>query len=119
MALKYVRGYEKSSQKLKEVTHDEASNEKYDDDELSFIIKRFKCLARKKNKLFGKIDNFKGSSSGSKYQDDCYNRNKPDHLIAEWHDLQKDKSKNERSQKNNFRSKFKKSIMATCEELGN
>lgn len=66
MALKSVRGYKKSSQKLKEVTHDEASDEGSNDDELEFIIKIFKYLARKKNKFSSKRDNFKGSSPGSK-----------------------------------------------------
>lgn len=69
VALKSTRGSEKSSQKLKEATRDEASGEESHDDELSFIIKRFKYLARKKNKFSGKGDNFKGPSSRSKYQD--------------------------------------------------
>lgn len=49
VALKSVRGYDKSSQKLKETTHDEASDEE-SDDELAFIIKIFKYLSRKKNR---------------------------------------------------------------------
>lgn len=65
VALKCVRGYEKSSQKLKEATHDEDSDEESDDDELKFINKRFKYLARKKNIFSGKRDNFKGSNSGN------------------------------------------------------
>lgn len=72
-ALKFVRGSEKFSQNLKEATHDKAS----DDDELDFSIKIFKYLAIKKNKFYGKRDNFNGSSSGSKDQDGCYNCMKP------------------------------------------
>lgn len=60
VALKSMGGYEISSQKLKEVTHDEASDEESNDDELFFIIKKFKYLSRKKNGFYGKRDNFKG-----------------------------------------------------------
>ncbi|KAI5416109.1 hypothetical protein KIW84_041236 [Lathyrus oleraceus] len=119
VALKYMRGYEKSSQKLKEATHDEAFDVKSNDDELTFIIKRFKCLAKKKNKLADKKDSFKESSSRSKDQDGCYNCKKLDHFIIECPDPQKDKSKNESFQKNNFRSKFTKILIATWEKLDN
>lgn len=85
--LKYVRGFEKSAQKLKEATHDEDSDEESDDDELAFIIKIFKYLARKKNIFYGKRDNFKRSSYGSKFQDGCYNCKKSGHFIVECPDL--------------------------------
>lgn len=43
-------------------------------------------------------------------QKGCFNCQKPGHYIE---------IKKERFQRNNFKSKFKKSLMATCEELGN
>lgn len=53
MALKSIGRSEKSSQTLeqKETTHDEDS----DDDEMTFIIKRFQHLANKNRRFFGKI----------------------------------------------------------------
>ncbi|XP_050919270.1 uncharacterized protein LOC127136792 [Lathyrus oleraceus] len=76
-------------------------------------------MARKKNKFSGKRYGFKGSSSGSKDQDDCYNCRKPGHFIVECPDFQKDKGIKESFQKNNFKNKFKKSLMETWEELDN
>lgn len=121
MALKSVGRSEKSSQtkNIKEVTHDEASDEEYDDDELSPITKRFQHLIRKKNIFSGIRDDFKESNSGSKDQDGYYNYKKPGHYIVECPNLQKDKSRKESFQKKNFRSKFKKILMATWEELDN
>lgn len=117
VALNSVRITEKSFQikKHKETTHDEASDEESDDDELAFIVKRFQHFSWKKNIFSSKRDGFKGSSYGSKDQDGCYNCKNPDHFIAKCPDLQKDKRIKESFQKNNFRRKFKKSIMATWE----
>lgn len=121
VSLNYGGRYKKSSQtkNLKETTHDEASDEESDVDELVFIIKRFQILARKKNKFSGRRDGFKGSSFRSKDHDDCYNYKKYDHFIVECPDLQTDKIRKECFPNNNFISKFKKSFMATWEELDN
>lgn len=66
---------------------DEAYDEDYDYDELDFIIKRFKYLARKNNSFSSKRDRFKGSSSRSKDQDGCYNCKKHGHFIVECSDI--------------------------------
>lgn len=123
MALNSVGRFEKSSQtrEHKEATHDEASDEESDDGEMTFIIKRFQHLTKKKNKFSSRSNGFKGPSSRSdKYdQNGCFNCQKPGHFIDAYPDLQKDKVKKESFQKNNFRSKFKKSLMLTWEELDN
>ncbi|KAI5417275.1 hypothetical protein KIW84_042043 [Lathyrus oleraceus] len=116
-----LNSFEISSQtkKLKEATHDETSDEEFDDDELAFIIIIFRQLARRKIIFSSKIDNFKGSRSGSKDRDGCFNCNKPSHFIVECLDLHRDKRKKENFQKNNFKGKFNKSLMETWEELDN
>lgn len=110
----------KSSHSLehKEATHDEASDKDSDDDEMAFIIKIFKYLGNKNKRLFGKKYSFKGKISRDK--DDkkcCFNCQKHDHFIGDCLDLQNDKAKKENFQKNNFRSKFKKILMATWDKL--
>lgn len=47
----------------------------------------------------------------------CFNCQKSDHFIAACPNLQKDKAKKEKFQKNNFKSEFKKIIMAIWYEL--
>lgn len=80
---------------------------------MNFIIKRFQYLANKNMRFSGRRSDFRGISS--KYnkddQEGCFNCQKPDNFIAYFLDLQKDKAKKENSQKNNFRSKFKKRFM--------
>lgn len=119
VALKSVGESQKSSQNIKEATHGEVSDEEYDDDELAFIIKRFKYLARKKNIFSSKKHNFKGSSSGSKDQNGFYSCKRPGHFIVECLGLQKDKRKDQSFHKNKFISNFKKNLMAIWEELDN
>lgn len=87
VALNFVGRYDKSSQTkaYKEAIHDEASDEESDDDEISFIIKIFQHLTKKKNIFSGKSGQLKGSSSGSDKDDQksCFNCQKPDHYIVD------------------------------------
>ncbi|KAI5429114.1 hypothetical protein KIW84_033926 [Lathyrus oleraceus] len=66
-------------------------------------------------------DGFRGSSSKEKKDDQkgCFNCKKPNHFIADYPEVQKDKSKKVSFQRDIFINKFKKSIMATCDELDN
>lgn len=99
----------------KEATHDKASGEESDDDEITLIIKILQHLTKKKNNFFGRNGGFKGlSSRGDKGdQNGCFNCKKHDHFIVDSPDLHKEKVKKESFQKNNLRRKFKKSLMAT------
>ncbi|KAI5432241.1 hypothetical protein KIW84_036112 [Lathyrus oleraceus] len=49
----------------------------------------------------------------------CFNCQNPSHFIVDYLELQKDKAKKGSFQKNNFRNKFKKSIMETWDKLDN
>lgn len=74
----------------------------------------------KKNKIFsGRSSSFRGSSSKENKDDKkgCFNYKKHGHFIADSLELQKDKSTKESYQKNIFINKFKKSLMATWDEL--
>ena len=62
---------------------------------------------------------FRGSSSRDKKDDQngCFNYKNPSHFIIVCLELQKDKSKKIRYQKDNFRNKVKKSLMETWDKL--
>lgn len=49
----------------------------------------------------------------------CFNYKNHGHFIVEFQELQKDKTKKGSFQKDNFRNRFKKSLMETWEELNN
>lgn len=121
LALKFIGRYEKSSQtwEHKEATRDEASDEDLDDDKMTFIIKRFQYLTNKNKKFSGRRSGFSGTSFKVNTDDQkgYFNFQKHDHFIVDCPDLQKDKDKKENFQKNNLRSKFKKSFMETWDEL--
>lgn len=119
MALNFVGRIEKSSHSKvnKEATHDEAFDEDSDDDEMDFIVKRFQHLAKKKSIFSSRSYGFKGSNSRSDKdgRKGYFNCKKSGHFIVDCPDMQKDKVKKETFQKKNFRSKFKKVLMATWE----
>ncbi|KAI5415510.1 hypothetical protein KIW84_040799 [Lathyrus oleraceus] len=121
MALKSIWRSEKSSQtwEQKEATQDESSDEDFDDDKMEFIIKTFQYLSSKNRRFSSKKYGFKGTSSIENKDDQkgCFNFQKPDHFIDGCLDLQKDKTKKKNFQKNNFRSKFNQSPMATWDEF--
>lgn len=74
----------------------------------------------KKNRRFlGKSSSFRGSSSRDKKDDHkwCFNYNKHVHFIDDCLELHEDKSKKGIYQKDKFKNKVKKSIMATWDEL--
>lgn len=76
-------------------------------------------MTKKKNRFLGRRNGSKGSNYKDKKYDQkgCFNCNKSDHLFANCSKLQKDRSKKENSKKENFRSRVKKSLMATWEDL--
>lgn len=86
---------------------------------MDFIINRFQYLDNKNIRFSGRKSDFRGTSSRDNKDDHkgCFNYQKPAHFIIDCPELQKDKTKKESFQKNNFISKFKKSIMATWDEL--
>ncbi|KAI5412394.1 hypothetical protein KIW84_057168 [Lathyrus oleraceus] len=127
LALKYVDGRSDgkvvtSSKvwKSEEVSDEETSAGDSDEYEMAFIIKRFQKLSRK-NKIFsGKSNGFKGSSSkdNTDDQNNCFNYKKLGHFRADCHDILKERSKKGGFQKDSFRNKLKKSLMAmTLSEL--
>ncbi|KAI5389784.1 hypothetical protein KIW84_075186 [Lathyrus oleraceus] len=74
----------------------------------------------KKKKFSGRSSGFRGSSSRDNKDDQkgCFKCKKSDHFIVECPEQQKDKEKKRSFQKDNFINKFKKSFMATWDELG-
>lgn len=116
LALKYVAKTAKTSQvwESEEVSQVEGSEDVSDDKEMYFIIKRFQYLAKKNKRFSRRSSGFKGYSSREKKDDwkECFNCKKRDHFITDYPELQKDKSKKGRFQKDNLINKFKKSLMA-------
>lgn len=53
------------------------------------------------------------------YHKGCFNYKKPGHFIVDCPEMQKDKSKKGSYQKDNFKNKTKKSLMATWDEFDN
>lgn len=102
----------------KEASHVEGFEDGSDDEEMVFIIKRFQYLAKKNKRFYRRSSGFIWSSS-EENKDDCkggFNCKKPNYFIVE---LQKDKSNKGSFYKDNFIKKFKKSLMATWNELDN
>lgn len=95
--------------------------EAFDDEEMTFIINRFKQLIKRNKTFSGKISGFRGSSSKDKAYDqkNCFDYKKLGHFKVDCPDLQKDKPKKRSFQKENFISKFKKNLMATWDEFDN
>ncbi|MCI26980.1 serine/threonine protein kinase SRPK1, partial [Trifolium medium] len=82
------------------------------DDEMAMIIRRFQQWNRKNN-----ISN-RGSGSKEGEQLKCYNCSKTGHFIADCLEFSfKDKEKKSNSWKENFKSKVRKILMATWEDL--
>ncbi|XP_050897907.1 uncharacterized protein LOC127104796 [Lathyrus oleraceus] len=104
-----------------EAYHVEGSKDDSDDEEITFITKRFQYLAKKNKRLFGRSSGFKGFSSREKKDDHkgCFNCKKPSNFIAKCPELQNEKSKKGNFQKDSFRNKFKKSLMVMWDGLHN
>lgn len=88
---------------------------------MTFIIRKSKQLTKRNKRFSGKISGFRGSSSKDKIDDqnNYFNCKKPGHFKVDCPNLQNDTPKKGSFQKDNFRSKFKKSLMATWDELDN
>ncbi|KAI5431255.1 hypothetical protein KIW84_035431 [Lathyrus oleraceus] len=88
---------------------------------MDFIIRRFHQLSRRNKRFSSKSNGFRGSSSKDNIDDqrNCFNCKIPGHFRAYYSDLQKERSKKGRFQKDSFRRKLMKSIMATWDELDN
>lgn len=86
---------------------------------MAFIIKIFQYLAKKKNIFSSRSSGFRGSSSRDNKDDQksYFNCKKFGHYIVECSEMQKDKEKKGSIQKDNFKNRFKKSFMATWDEL--
>lgn len=78
-----------------EAFHVEGPEDDSDDEEMSFIIKRFQYLAKKNKRLSGRSSGFRGSSSieNEDGQKGCFNYKKRGHFIIDCPEVQKDKSK--------------------------
>lgn len=76
-----------------EVYHVEGSEDDSYDEEMAFIFKRFKYLAKKNKIFYGRSSGFRGSISKEKKADYkwCFNYKKPGHFIVDCPEVQKDK----------------------------
>ncbi|KAI5417558.1 hypothetical protein KIW84_042242 [Lathyrus oleraceus] len=123
VALKFVAKVSKAPKvwESEEASHVEGSEDYSDDKEMAFIIKRFHYMAKKNNRFSGRSSGFRGSGSREKKEDKkgFFNYKKHGHFIAEYPELQKDKSKKGSFQKDCFINKFKKSLMETWDEIDN
>lgn len=81
---------------------------------MAFIIRRFQHLTRKKKILFGKSSGFRGSGSREKKGDQkgCFNCKKLGHFIYECLEILKNKPNKGIFQKDIFKIRFKKNVMA-------
>lgn len=121
LALKYMDGRSDGKAitsskvwKSEEISDKEASAGDSDEQEMAFIIRRFQQLSRK-NKIFsGKSNGFRGSSSkdNTDDQNNCFNYKKLGHFRADCPDFLKERLKKGGLQKDSFRNKLKKSLMA-------
>ncbi|KAI5441642.1 hypothetical protein KIW84_010917 [Lathyrus oleraceus] len=77
-------------QTSKESTHAGTSENDSDDEEMSFIVKRFMYLAKKNKRFYGRSNDFRGSSSRKKKDDHkgCFNCKKLDHFIVDCLEVQ-------------------------------
>lgn len=101
--------------KSEEASNEEVSDGNSDDEEMTFIIRRFQKLTKRSKRFSSRSSGFRGSSSKDKVNDqnNCFNCKKPGHFKADCPDMQKDRPKKGSLQKDNFISKFKKSLMTT------
>ncbi|XP_050889937.1 uncharacterized protein LOC127095267 [Lathyrus oleraceus] len=78
-------------------------------------------LARKNKRFSSESSGFRGSGFREKKDDHkvFFNCKKPSHFIIECPGLQKDKPKKGSFHKDNFKNRFKKSLMKTWDELDN
>lgn len=78
-------------------------------------------MAKKNERFSGRSIGFIGSSSREKKDDrkGCFNYNNSSHFIVDYPEVQKDKSKKGSFQKDNFKNKFKTSLIETWDELDN
>ncbi|XP_045791692.1 uncharacterized protein LOC123886420 [Trifolium pratense] len=101
---------------IEEESSTDGQEEEMGEDEFALFTK-FQQWARFNKK------NFRGNSSrnsGGKKEEqkNCFNCKKPGHFIADYPEMSsKDKSKRYNSKKQQFKSKLKKSLMVTFEEL--
>ncbi|KAI5397730.1 hypothetical protein KIW84_063520 [Lathyrus oleraceus] len=111
----------KISHRIEENSHAEDFEGNSDDEEITFIIKRFQNLARKNKRFSSESSGFRGSGFREKKDDHkvFFNCKKPSHFIIECPGLQKDKPKKGSFHKDNFKNRFKKSLMKTWDELDN
>jgi len=113
----------KSSKALKVVeSEDESPDGDFDEDpteNMAMLSNKLEYLARKNRKFLSKKGGYK--SSKKEDQKGCFNCKKTGQFIAEFPDLQKekskDKSKKARFNTRIFRKQVKKSLMATWEDL--
>jgi len=119
-----LKSREKSTKALKALESEEESTSE-DSDEDPEIVQKIAMLSNRLQYLSKKNKRFlsRSSSHKSSKKEGCFNCKKTGHFIAEWPDLQKDKSK-DKSKKpifksNKFKEKIKKSLMATWEDLDN
>lgn len=105
--------------KSEEAFDKEDSDGDTDDEQMSFIIKRFQHLTNKNKRFSNRIFSLGETSFrvNKVKQKERFNCQKPEHFIADCPELQKDKTKKGNLHKNDFRRKFKKSLMETCDEL--
>jgi len=113
----------KSSKALKVVeSEDESPDGDFDEDpteKMAMLSNKLEYLARKNMKFLSKKGGYK--SSKKEDQKGCFNCKKTGHFIAEYPDLQKEKSKDKTRKASfntrKFRKQIKKSLMATWEDL--
>jgi hypothetical protein len=89
---------------------------------MALLTKRFQQWAKKNKKLSSKRSGSRGSGSKDNKEDQnmCFNCKKTGHFIADSHKLSsKDKVKKRNFNKENFKNKIKKSLIATWEDVDN
>jgi len=113
----------KSSKALKVIEFEEESPDGDSDEDptkkMAMISNKLEYLAKKNRKFLSRRGGYK--SSKKEDQKGCFNCKKPGHFIADFLDLQKEKSKSKSKKPNfnssKFRKQIKKSLMATWEDL--
>jgi len=113
----------KSSKALKVIEFEEESPDGDSDEDptkkMAMISNKLEYLAKKNRKFLSRRGGYK--SSKKEDQKGCFNCKKPRHFIADFLDLQKEKSKSKSKKPNfnssKFRKQIKKSLMATWEDL--
>ncbi|RHN52687.1 putative transcription factor interactor and regulator CCHC(Zn) family [Medicago truncatula] len=103
-------------------SEEESPDGDYDEDQsvkMAMLSNKFEYLARKQKKFLSKRGGYKNSKRED--QKGCFNCKKPGHFIADFPDLQKEKSKSRPKKpsfsSSKFRKQIKKSLMATWEDL--